>query len=364
MNRIILDSHCDTPSMLMEGLSLGKKNSRGQVDFIRMKEGSVDASFFAIFTPNTLTPSKACERAIHMISKVYHQLDINKDKVSLAKSVDDIIKNKEDGRLSILLGMENALPIGKDLNMLYFFYDMGIRYLTLTHSGNNNVCDSCASKEKKWGGLSSFGKTVVQECNKLGILLDCSHISDDSFYDLIKYSEVPFAATHSCCRALCNQPRNLTDQMIIDLAKKGGVVQVNLYPGFLDDNFYTEEYDFLLDELENYQAKYRADLKNEVYKNKYYSLQKRLADYSAPSYKRVIDHIDHIRDLVGCEYIGIGSDFDGISTAPEGLRDISQFSIIAGELKAQGYSEADIDGIMGGNFLRLIKKVQSVVSKR
>jgi len=222
----VLDSHCDSPLKLYDGIDMSKKNEQGHFDFIRMKEGGVDASFFAIYTSNKIEPDAATRKALQLIARTYDAVEQNEDKVGVALSVEDALELKEKGLGAIFLGMENGLPIQKDLSLLRLFYDMGIRYMTLTHAGNNEICDSCATKEKKWNGLSPFGKKVVKEMNRLGMIIDVSHISDDSFYDVLKYSKKPVVATHSCCRAIADLPRNMTDQMIKDLAAKGGVISV------------------------------------------------------------------------------------------------------------------------------------------
>src|SRR5574344_196870 len=228
----VLDSHCDTPIRLLEGADINNKSDQGHFDFVRMKEGGLNAAFFAIYTPNTIDDDTATRRAMQMIARTYDAVEASNGKVAVALDAQDAKDNFEAGILSVFLGMENGLPIQDDLSLLRLFYDMGVRYMTLTHTGNNNICDSCATKEKRWNGLSPFGIEVVKEMNRLGMLIDVSHISDDSFRDVIKYSSSPVVATHSCCRAIANHPRNLTDQMIKDIAATGGVVQINFYPPF------------------------------------------------------------------------------------------------------------------------------------
>ncbi|MBP5210239.1 MAG: dipeptidase [Bacteroidales bacterium] len=313
----LLDSHCDAPSMLLKGADFSKNVKEGQVDFPRLKRGGVDASFFAIYTSNELSADASTRRALEMIAKVYDAVESNPDKVALTTSVAEAKKNKRKGLISIFMGMENGAPIQRDLSLLRLFYKMGIRYMTLTHNGDNEICDSAATETKRWGGLSPFGVEVVQEMNRLGMLIDVSHISDMSFYDVLTYSKQPVVATHSCCRALCNHHRNMTDEMIEALAERGGVIQINFYPPFLDE--------------------------------KYQDVM--------PSYKRVVDHIDHVVDLVGVEHVGLGSDFDGIEITPVGLEDVSKMPKIIIELRKRGYSEHQINLIAGENFLRVMNNV-------
>lgn len=352
----VLDTHIDTPSMMLENIDLGRKNERGHVDFIRMKEGGVDGAFFAIYIPVDLSPNDATAHAINLISKVYDAVDLNKDKAAFAFSPAQARKNKKNGLISVFLGMENGSAIQKNISLLHFFHRFGIRYLTLCHNANNDICDSCAPIEKRWGGISPFGREVVRELNRLGILIDCSHSSDDTFYDALRYSISPIVATHSCCRALSNHPRNLTDEMIKDLASQGGVVQVNFYPRFLDDSFVCDDFD---PRVEKWQELYRLDLNNIEYHDLYFEGMEKLKNHPSVSYKRIADHIDHVVELVGPKHVGLGSDFDGIEIAPEGMRDISQFGNIAQELVSRGYSESDIRGIMGENFLRVMEQAQA-----
>ena len=192
--------------------------------------------------------------------------------------------------------------------------------MTLCHSRDNLICDSCASRVKRWHGLSPFGREVVAEMHRLGMLVDVSHVSDETFYDVLKYSSKPVVATHSCCRALTDHPRNMTDDMSRALAEKGGVIQINFYPVFLDGSFHEEEM------------------------------------YTAPrpSYKRIVDHIDHVVSLVGIDYVGIGSDFDGIDVAPEGLENISMMPKVFEEMRRRGYSENDIAKVASENFLNVL----------
>lgn len=358
----VLDSHCDTPSILLEGLDLGKRSERTHVDIEKMKEGGVDGVFFAIYTSASLLPDQATVNALSQISKCYDAVDCNKDSLAFAFSPDDAYENKMNGKISIFMGMENGSPIQKNLSLLSLFRRMGIRYLTLCHSMNNDICDSCASAEKRWKGLSPFGKEVVAELNRTGIMIDCSHASDDTFYDILKYSKVPFVATHSSCRALCNHPRNMSDEMIKDIAAAGGVVQINFYPVFLEDNFGDEQYHQLSGELEKWQSLYHSDRHNVVYRDNYFKIQEKLNNYPSVSYKRIVDHIDHAVGLAGADHVGLGSDFDGIDIAPEGMRNMSQYPNITAELMARGYSDNDIKGILGGNFLRVMGEVQKAAS--
>ena len=310
----VLDSHCDTPSQILRlGLDMSLDNKDAHVDFPKLKTGGVDGAFFALYIPASMDsqPQAGFDYAIQMLDSVKRSVAENSDKAAFATSRSQAYENKSEGKFSVFLGLENASPIGKSFDRLKYLYDNGVRYITLCHSSDNQVCDSCASDVKTWGGLSPFGIELVAEMNKLGILIDVSHVSDDTFYDVLKYSTRPVVATHSCCRALCNQPRNMTDDMIKALAAAGGVIQINFYPIFLNGTEHV-------------------------------------------SYKVIADHIDHAVEIAGIDHVGIGSDYDGIEVTPEGMEDISKMPKLFDELRSRGYSEEDLVKIAGENFFRIL----------
>lgn len=345
--------------MLLEEIDLGQRQPRGHVDFVKSREGGVDGMFFAIYSPPELTDDEATVHAIKLISKCYDAVDSNRAVAAFAFSPEQALENKKRGLLSVFLGMENGTPIQDDLAYLRLYHKFGVRYLTLCHNRNNRICDSCMPMDSEWGGLSSFGKEVVAECNRLGVLLDCSHASDETFYDLLEYSRTPIIASHSSCRALCDHPRNMSDRMLRDLSSSGGVIQINFYPKFLDNDFAQDEKFLKMSgELEHWQELYRSDLYNVEYRDNYWRLMEALAVYPAPSVKRVADHIDHAVQVAGIAHVGLGSDFDGIDIAPDGLRDISMYRNVSEELRRRGYHESEIRGIMGGNFLGVMHQAQ------
>lgn len=351
---IVLDSHCDTPSQIYRLRDIGVEDAHAQVDFPKLRRGGVDASFFAAYVPNSLAPDAATRYALELIACTADAVAANADVAAMAYSAADILKNKAEGKVSILLGLENGSPIQKNLGLLRIFHALGVRYVTLTHSRDNEICDSCTSGDYgRWGGLSPFGRTVVREMNRLGMLVDVSHISDRAFYDVLECSEKPVVATHSCCRALADRPRNMTDDMIRALAGNGGVIQINFYPAFLDADFakVLDRYD---DEVDRIEGEFIADPSSEEKRCAWYDCLDRLKKLPRPSFRKVVDHIDHAVSLVGVEHVGLGSDFDGIAVAPEGLEDCSKFSIIFDELRSRGYSDSDIEAIAGGNFLRIL----------
>ncbi len=313
----VLDSHCDTPSQILRhNLNLSKENIGTHVDFPKLKRGGVDGAFFALYIPAEMDSDseKAFGYAKNLLSCVEECLRENPDKAALAVSEAKALANKEKGLFSIFVGLENGSPIGDSLERLEWFHKAGVRYVTLCHTGNNLICDSCATDVKRWGGLSQFGREVVAKMNELGMLVDVSHISDEAFYDVLECSSKPVVATHSCCRALADHPRNMTDDMIKALASAGGVIQINFYPVFLDSGY----------------------------------------EKVNPSCRRIVDHIDHVVQLVGIDHVGLGSDYDGIEITPEGMEDISKFSLVFDELRRRGYSDDDLAKIASGNFFRIL----------
>lgn len=363
----LLDSHCDAPLMLAKGADFGRKVEQGyvpgkypvtHVDYDRMKKGGVNGSFFAIYTSNALTPDEATHRALELVSCVYDSVEANPDKVALAFTPAQARRNAKNGLISIFLGMENGLPIQKDLGMLRMFFRMGVRYMTLTHAGHNEICDSCGPKDKKWGGVSPFGVEVIAEMNRLGMLVDVSHLSDDSFWDVLKYSKAPVVATHSCCRALCGHRRNMTDDMIKALAEKGGVIQINFCPSFLEEE--DPRFGDADDAFDAADKAWRKDQGNTALQDDLKQKTEFMNSLPRPSYKKIVDHIDHAVSLVGVKHVGIGSDFDGIDTCPSGLEDISKMQKIIIELRKRGYKEHEIKMIAGGNFLRVMEAAQKM----
>ncbi len=324
------------------------------MDFPKLRRGGVDASFFAAYVPASLSPDAATRYALELISCTRDAVEANSEVAALATSAAEALSNKAAGKVSVFLGLENASPIQNNLGLLRIFHSLGVRYVTLCHSRDNDVCDSCTSTDGgRWGGLSPFGRSVVREMGRLGMLVDVSHISGRSFWDVLKYSEGPVVATHSCCRALAPHPRNMTDDMIRALAARGGVIQINFYPAFLDEDF-AKIIGGVYNRCSDIEDAFIADPSSARKRAAWYDCMDQLKKLPRPSYKRVVDHIDHAVSLVGAEHVGLGSDFDGIAVAPEGLEDCSRFGLIFDEMRARGYSENAIELIAGGNFLRLL----------
>lgn len=356
----VLDSHCDTPSQILRLRDLSLDNDHAHVDFPKLKRGGIDGAFFALYVPASMDndPEKAHDYAMQLLDGVNRCLENNPSVAALATDKEEAFRNKDNGLFSVFIGLENASPIDS-VEKVKSLYDKGVRYITLCHSSNNDICDSCAPKVKRWGGLSPLGKEVVAEMNRLGILVDVSHVSDDTFYDVIQFSTKPVVATHSCCRALCNHPRNMTDDMIRALAAAGGVIQINFYPLFLDAEFADVLSDSGIEERgENVEKEFIADPADPLRRAAWNRIQDELQALPRPSYKLIADHIDHAVSLVGIEHVGIGSDYDGIEVTPEGMEDISKMPLLFEELRARGYSEYDLELLAGMNFFRVMSQSQ------
>ncbi len=356
---IVLDSHLDTPSQIKRLRDLSKDNDHAQVDFPKLKRGGVDAAFFALYTPASFPTDKALTHARELLALTRKAVNDNSSDVTIATSPSEVLEAKSSGRLAVCIGMENGSPIGNSLELLGEFYNGGVRYLTLCHSCDNQICDSC-SQGVTWHGLSTFGREVVAELNRLGMLVDVSHISDEAFFDVIRTSKSPVVATHSCCRALAGHKRNMTDEMMLTLAENGGVIQINFYPVFLDDgfakSFATNELSERADIVED---AFIADPASEQKRADWYNVCDELLALDRPSYTRIADHVDHAVSVVGIDHVGLGSDFDGICVTPDGMEDAGCFVKILTELSRRGYSENDIAKIAGVNFLRLWNEVLS-----
>ncbi|RCR71665.1 dipeptidase [Larkinella punicea] len=358
---LTLDTHADAPiNMVKDGFDVGERHDRvrdkSQIDFPRMKEGGMDAMFFAVYlaqgprTPEGHAEAKA--KALAIFKSIDAALKKHPDQAELATTPADAYRIEKAGKRAVFIGMENGYPVGEDLAMLKTYFDLGCRYITLAHFANNAICDSATDPDGPlYNGLSDFGKKVVPEMNRLGILIDVSHISDKSFYDVLALSKAPVIASHSNVRALCNFPRNMTDEMIQALAAKGGVIQVNFVTDYLRKP--SDEHRQALNSIRmagvgrvvTPEMRTRLDAKED-------SIQKRYA-YERASVADIVKHIDYIVRLVGIDHVGIGSDFDG-GGGVNGLEDVSEIEALTLELVRKGYSEQDIAKIWGGNLLRVL----------
>lgn len=348
----------DTPSQLIRLRNLEIDNPLAHVDFPKMRAGKVDGAFFALYTPAEMAADAATRYALEMISAVYDVADANPDVAAVTFTPEEAAQNRKEGIISLFMGMENGSPIQESLPLLRTFYRLGVSYLTLTHNGDNAIADS-AAEGKRWGGLSPFGRQVVAEMNALGMMIDLSHTSDQTFWDCIKFSEAPVVATHSCCRALCSHRRNLTDEMLQALGEKNGYVGINYNPGFLTDDFGTKpEEAALLEEADRVEAAFIREPGNAEKVKAWNRMQERLLkEVRRPGVKEVADHIDHAVKWAGIDHVGIGSDYDGILLTPEGLENISKSEALWEELRRRGYTQSQIDQISGGNLMAVYERI-------
>jgi membrane dipeptidase len=358
---VTVDTHADTPSeYLKEPVNLGTISPKLEVDYPRMKTGGLDAEFFAAYVPAKYANKGAAAYCLKIMETIHEMVDRYPAWARFATSTSDIRNIAHDGKRAILIGIEGGHAIEDSIDLLRAFYRFGARYMTLTHTNTNNWADSSGDEEKH-NGLTPFGKTVVLEMNRLGMLVDVSHVSDKTFYDVVETSKAPVIASHSSARALSNHKRNMTDDMLRALAKNGGVAMVNFYTVFLDEAARTASV-----EREKNLAPLVAELKardpseGEVYEKGLEALYKQNPLPPVP-YTRIVDHIDHIVKVAGIDHVGIGSDFDGISgNAPVGMEDVSKLPSIRAELAKRGYPEADIRKIMGENFMRVFTEVERI----
>lgn len=348
------DSHADTPSQLLRLRKIGEDNPYAQVDIPKMQRGGVSASFFALYTSRLLGPDAATRYALQMLAAVYDASERFPEALTPAFSPDTL----HEGRISVFIGMENGSPVQESLSLLRMFYRMGVRYLTLTHNGDNALADS-AAEGRRWGGLSPFGRQAVAEMNALGMMIDLSHASDNTFYDCIEHSRAPLICSHSCCRSLCRHPRNLTDDMLASLGEKDGYVGINFCPSFLSERFAADPAErALLEEGDRVEAAFIENPRDKRRADAWNSMQEKMRnEVWRPGVRKVADHIDHAVRYAGIDHVGIGTDFDGISVTPEGLDNISCMGLLWEELRRRGYTEGQIEQIAGLNFLNVFRKV-------
>jgi membrane dipeptidase len=353
---ILIDTHNDITSRTVEGYDIGKAKHDGHTNVTALKEGGVGAQFFAVYvSADYVKGNHSANRTLQMIDTVRHDIVARyANDFVLATTADDIERIHREGKIAALMGIEGGHAIEDSLRLLRDYHALGIRYMTLTHSNTNNWADSSGdfkdSKIEHHNGLTDFGKQVVREMNRLGMMVDISHVADKTFWDALAVSTAPMIASHSSCRALCNVPRNMTDDMIVALGKKGGVVQVNFNCGFLSEKSAEAGRKIPANNIPGVRGE---DLMIEEYKKKVPPAT--LAD--------VVAHIDHIVKIAGVDAAGIGSDFDGVSCTPTGLEDVSKFPNLTRALLEKGYSAEDIRKIYGGNTLRVMRAAEAQAKK-
>ena len=353
---IIADGHIDLPFRLnKEGLLFNKNidlnyETNGNFDIPKAKRGGLNCPFMAIYIPSEKKENEAYQFANSLIDLMENVINCNKD-LNFAYSPSDVLENFKNGKISLPMGMENGSALGNKIKNLDYFFERGIRYITLTHAKNNQICDSSYEKEKKWGGLSDFGKLLVKEMNSVGMMIDVSHVSDNTFFDIIKISNKPIIASHSSPRALTpGFERNLSDEMIKLIAKSKGVILINFGSSFVNSKC-NKIFADINDKVEKWKVekKFKSkDIEVEEYKDQLINKLNPFAEI-----EDVLDAIDHVNNLVGDDYIGFGSDYDGLGNSlPKNLKDVSTYiNLIEGLIK-RGYSEKSIEKICYKNFFR------------
>ena len=360
----IIDGHIDVPYRLQEEWQdVTQATAGGGFDYPRAKAGGLDAPFMSIYIPAAKEGKGAKALANVLIDQVEAVVYRAPEKFAIARTAADIRNNHKAGKISLPMGIENGAAIEGDLSNIQYFYDRGIRYITLTHSKANHIADSSYDETKIWNGLSPFGIDMVKEMNRVGIMVDISHVSDAAFYEAIKVSKVPVIASHSSLRHFTpGLERNVDDKMLKALAKNGGVIMINFGSYFLTDKAvqWSHQEDKAIKAFEALQGE---NLTEEVRK-KFEQNYKQRFPYPYASTSDVADHIDHAVKIAGIDHVGLGSDYDGVGDSlPEGLKDVASYPVLVAELLKRGYKERDIAKILGGNVLRVMEAVEAYAAK-
>ena len=355
---IIVDGHCDTPyRLLRRNLHLDEHDTEAQVDLSSLRASGITASFFAAYVPPFYSGRGAARFAYRLIELIHAEVQRLPDVLTFCSDASGIRRAKDDGKTAILIGVEGGHAIEDSLSILRDLYRLGARYLTLTHVNTNNWCDSSGDGGKH-NGLTDLGREVVRTMNDLGMIVDISHVSDAAFYAVLETTRVPVVATHSSCRALCRHPRNMTDAMLRDLAKNGGICMINFFSAFLNDA--------VAQVLMNSQKRVRGESAGgteetpddatdwDLYLKWFNTLgcpQATLDD--------AVDHILHAAEVAGIDHVGIGTDFDGVPALPRDLQTAAGLPLVTARLLERGVSEADVEKILGGNFLRVFEQIEA-----
>jgi membrane dipeptidase len=360
---ISVDTHADTPSEYLEHpFDLGVTNATGMFDYPRMKAGGLDAEFFAAYVPAKYAGKGAAAYCMTIMETIHEMVDRYPSWVRFAGSTSEMRAAVRNGHRAILIGIEGGHAIEDSLDLLRAFYRFGARYMTLTHTNTNNWADS-SGDEGRHNGLTPFGRDVVLEMNRLGMLVDVSHVADKTFWDVMETTKAPVIASHSSARALAEHKRNMTDDMLRAVATNHGVVMVNFYPVFLSTEA-AQAAAAREKELAPAIAALKAQdpAEGDVYQK---GVKELFAKNPLPKvpYTVIVDHIDHIAKVAGVDTVGIGSDFDGIGATPEGMEDVSKLPSIRAELERRGYSAGDIRKIMGENFMRVFAEAERVAKQ-
>lgn len=357
---LLVDTHIDLPMRLKRNYEdISVATETGDFDYTRAKKGGLDVAFMSIYIPAAVDAEGGARKlAEELISSVAAIVDNAPDKFAMAMSTEQVLKNRLAGKMSLAMGMENGAPIEGELANVRYYHDKGIRYITLAHSKSNHISDSSYDENRQWNGLSEFGKKLVKEMNRVGIMVDVSHISDAAFYQVMQISDVPAIASHSSARHFTpGFERNMDDAMIKSLADHGGVIQITFGSGFVNEKSRANGA-ARREAINQYLEEHQIDADSEAAK----AFTRQFInewDYVYASLDDVLDHFDHVRDLVGTDHLGMGSDFEGVGDSlPTDLKDASQYPNLINGLVARGYTEEDIGKIMGGNLMRVWRAVE------
>ena len=368
---LVVDTHADTTQRFLdEGFDIGSTdpNDKGHISLDKARRGNLGAEFFSIWVEPETNQGHFAQHTFDLIDSVYEQAARHPDRMMMAFSTADIERAHREHKLAALMGIEGGHSIENDMHLLRDYYRLGVRYMTLSWSNTNEWADSSGDVEnptvQHHNGLTDFGKQVVLEMNRLGMMVDISHVSDKTFWDTIATTKAPVIASHSSARELVDAPRNMTDEMLRAVAKNGGVVQVNFFSGFVDENFRKAADAQAKDKAAAIQ-KYTDDLKAAGKPVSYIDIDVIDREWTAkiprPPFKVLIDHIDHIAKVAGVDHVGLGSDFDGVSGAtPEGMESAADLPKITEGLLERGYNAEDIHKILGGNLMRVFREVEQV----
>jgi len=362
---IVVDMHADTTQRLVdEGVDLDQRLADGHLDAVRAKEGGLDAQFFSIWVEPELFGlggARAVKRADLQIEAVRALAAKHPETWEMATTAADVRRISSAGRIAALMGLEGGYAIDEKLENVGRYYQMGVRYMSAAWSVSTSWAGSSGDEIGKTRGLNDFGKDVIREMNRLGMMVDVSHLSDPAFWDIVKTSTKPVIATHSGCRAIANVPRNLTDEMIAALARTGGVVNVIFYPEHIEPGWSVKKKKVDA-EIASLVQRASDEEKSDAVRKKLARDRVRREEYlkrlPPVTVARIVDHIDHIVKLVGIDHVGIGSDFDGVQAVPSDLKSVADLPNLTAELLRRGYSESDIDKILGGNMLRVMEEVE------
>ncbi len=365
---IVIDTHADTPQRFVdESWDFTDPLNGGMLNYDSAKKGNLAAQFFSIWVDPGQYPAKeSAHRTLSLIDGTLEQVRTHPDKLQLCLTSDDIIATHKNGRFAVLMGIEGGHSIENSLGLLRDFYRLGVRYMTLTWSNTNDWADSSGdindSTVPHHNGLTPFGKQVVQEMNRLGMMVDISHVSDKTFWDVIATTRTPIIASHSSARALTQAPRNLTDEMMQAIAKNNGVVMVNFFPAFIDENW-RQAWSASSAERNRAQDALEAEYKAKGLPVPYTASDKIDREFAArigrAPFNSLIDHFDHVIKVAGIDHVGIGTDFDGIPVPPDGIDSAADLPKITAALMAQGYTAEDMKKLLGGNLLRVFREVQA-----